>query len=268
MSHSCENGWVLPTTLFGVTLILAALRLLAVDQTGVSQMYGDIRRAHALRQHGIGEILSAGEPKPSCETRDVKIEENTLSYEVCGERRLPFMVAPATGNLPISRIDFDAIFAHATHCPSSPSNAPKPFAAAPTSSKDCVVPSSLEGGIITRENIRGETALVLGRMTQSSTIASPGGISFSGALTLESDLILVAGGDIEIGELTASPQQTRRVTIISALGSVRVASVASGVSVIAAGRATIAVPETRQSPPYPIPPQRGHEIVGIRAVGE
>lgn len=60
MSHSSQSGWVLPTTLFGVTLILAALRLLAVDQTVVTQMYGDIRRAHTLRQYGIGEILSDG----------------------------------------------------------------------------------------------------------------------------------------------------------------------------------------------------------------
>ena len=178
------------------------------------------------------------------------------------------MVAPATGDVPISRIDFDAIFTHATQCPSSPSNAAKPFGAAPTSSKDCVAPSTLNGGIITRENIRGETAHVLGRMTQSSTIASPGGISFTGALTLESDLVLVAGGDIEIGAIAASPLQTRRVTIISALGGIRVGSVTTGVSVVAAGRSTIEVPETPQSAPFALPPQRGHEVIGIRAVSE
>jgi hypothetical protein len=105
-------------------------------------------------------------------------------------------------------------------------------------------------------------------MIQASTIASPGGISFTGVLTLQSDLVLVAGGDIEIGAISASPPQTRRVTIISALGGIRVGSVAPGVSVVAAGRTTTEVPETPQIPPFALPPQRGHEVIGIRAIGE
>lgn len=268
MSLSSQQGWVLPTTLFGLTIILSTIRLLAVDQTAVTQIFGDIRRAHALRQHGVSDLLASGEPKPLCEQRSVTFAEETLTYEVCGERRVPLMIVPSQGELPISRIDYDAMFALATRCPSTPTNAANPLGATPTASKNCVVPPALTGGIITLENILGEATTVLPRSAQTSIIASPGRIVLTDLLMLESDLVIVAGGDIEIGGIAAPTAQTRKATIISALGGIRVGSVAPGVSVIAAGRATIEVPETPQHPPFPLPPLRGHEIIGIRAVRE
>ena len=268
MSLSSQQGWVLPTTLFGLTLILATIRLLAIDQTAAIQILSDIRRAHTLRQHAVSEILSAGEAKPLCEERNIMLADRTVTFEVCGERKMPFMIAPAQGELAITRIDYDEIFALAVRCPSTPMNAANPFGEISTASKDCLVPASLHGGITTLENIRGDTTRVLARSAHASIIASPGRITFIGAITLESDLVIVAGGDIEIGAITAAPSQTRKVTIISALGVIRVGSVAPGVSVIAAGRATIEVPQTPQHPPFPLPPLRGHEIIGIRAVRE
>jgi hypothetical protein len=268
LSNVSQQGWVLPATLFGLALILATIRLLAVDQTGVSQIFGDIRRAHTLRQLGDREILSAKEPRPLCERRAFRFEEQTLTYEICGESRVPWMIAPSSAELPISRIDYDAIFTLATPCSSTPVNAPNTFGTTPIASKNCVVPATLNGGIISVENIRGEATHVLARSAQTSIIASPGQISVTGTLTLESDLMVVAGGDIAIGTITTTPSQTRKVTIISALGGIRVGSVGSGVSVIAAGRSTIEIPENPYSPPFPIPPRRGHEIIGIRAVGE
>jgi hypothetical protein len=251
-----------------MTLILATIRLLAVDQTGVTQMFGDIKRAHTLRQRALGEVLPAGEPKPLCEQRTLTFEETTSMYEVCGERRVPWRIAPATGELPITRIDYDAIFAQAVQCPSTPANPTDVLGTTPTASKDCVLPNTINGGIITLENIKGETILVSARSANPSIIATPGRLRFAGTLTVESDLIIVAGGDVEIGAIAASTAQTQKVTIISALGGIRVGSIASEVSAIAAGRSTIEVPETSQSPPFPLPPLRGHEVIGIRVVGE
>jgi len=268
MSQRGERAWILPTTLLGITLILGTIRLLSLDGTGVSRLYSDIRLSHGLRQHAMREILSRGAPKPGCEQRAITLDETTIPYEVCGERRVPLMVSPSSGELPLGRIDYDAIFSQAIPCPSTPTKTKNPHGERLTASKDCPLPPLLEGGIITLENLLGETTRVLARASHASVIASPGGITVTGALTLESDLILIAGGDIAIGAITASSRQTRKVTLISALGAIRVGSISTGISVVAGGRSTIEVPETPQSPPFPLPPQREYDIVGIRAVAE
>ncbi|MEY4668936.1 MAG: hypothetical protein RL518_1635 [Pseudomonadota bacterium] len=266
--ESTQQGWALPTTLFGLTLILATIRLLSIDATQATQMLSDIRRAHTLRQYALGEILAAGEPKPLCEQRAITLEETTMTYEVCGERKVPFMVAPPSAVLPLTRIDYDAIFVQAIRCPIPPSSATDPFEASPTASKDCGIPTTLKGGVILLENIRGESIKVLPPSSGASVIASPGRITVTGALSLESDLVMVAGGDVEIGSITTQSGHTRKVTILSALGGIRVSSITPGIEVLAAGRNTLEVPNTPHNPPFPLPPQRGHEIVGLRAMGE
>ena len=261
-----QNGWVLPTTLFGITLIMGTIRLLSLDATGVTRMYGDIRLSNTMREHVMREVASMGEPKPLCKTTTMNVDETTFDYEICGERRVPYMVAPPTGQLPLSRIDYDALFTSAVPCPSTPTNATATRGDTVQASKNCAIPSTLQGGIVTLENLRGETTRVTVTSPQPSLIASPGAITITGSLTLESDLVLVAGGDIDIASITSLSDQGRKVTIISALGAIRVGSVSPGISLVAAGRSVLEVPETTQRPPFPLPPQRRHGIVGIRAI--
>lgn len=266
-SQNEQRGWVLPTTLFGITLIMGTIRLLSLDATGVTRTYGDIRLASTMRQHVIREVASSGEPKPLCESRSMRVKERNLDYEICGERHVPFMVAPPTGQLSISRIDYDALFSSAVPCPSTPTNAAATRGDTVQASKNCPLPSTLPGGIITLENLRGETTRVTVTSPQPSLIASPGAIAITGSLIGESDLVLVAGGDVDISSITSLSEQSYKVTIISALGAVRVGFVSPGISLIAAGRSVLEVPETTQRPPFPLPPERRHSIVGIRAVG-
>jgi hypothetical protein len=267
-SQNAAQGWVLPTTLFGLTLILGTIRLLSVDATAVTRLYGDIHQSHTTRQHALRAIFTTGEPEPFCAQRAITFDGIRSDYEVCGERRIPFMMAPPSGQLPITRIDYDALFANATPCPSTPINAANSTGERVRASKDCVLPPLLQGGIIALENLRGEATRVLPVTTQASILASPGSVALAGVLALETDLVLVAGGDVDISSITTASQQTRRVTLISALGAVRVGYVSPGISVVAAGRGVLEVPETPQNPPFPLPPQRGHGINGIRAIGE
>jgi len=265
-SQSEQHGWVLPTTLFGITLMMGTIRLIALDATGITRVYGDCAQSNTARQFVIRELASLGEPTPLCAKRTITFEETKLDYEVCGERRIPFMVAPPTGQLPITRVDYDALFMNAAPCPSSPTNATDTRRDTVKASKDCPIPSTLEGGITILENMRGETTRVTATSGQSR-IASPGAITITASLTLESDLLIVAGGDVDIASITSLSHQGHKVTIISALGAIRVAFVSPGISLIAAGRSVLEVPETTQRPPFPLPPQRRHALVGIRAVG-
>jgi len=265
-SHDTQHGWVLPTTLFGIALVMGTIRLISTDSTGAAQLFGDMRLSNTTRQHVIQELASLGEPKPLCEKRTITMSETKLDYELCGERRVPFMVAPPTGRLALSRIDYDALFTSAVPCPSPPTNAAATRGDTVQASKNCPIPSTLQGGMTTLENLRGETTRVTATSEQS-IIASPGAIAITGSLTLESDLLIVAGGDIDIASITSLSDQGHKVTIISALGAIRVAFVSPGISLIAAGRSLLEVPETTQRPPFPLPPQRRHAIIGIRAVG-
>ena len=266
VSRSEQHGWVLPTTLFGITVVMGTIRLISLDSTGVAQLFGDMRLSHTTRQHVMQELASIGEPKPLCENRTITMSETKLDYEICGERRVPFMVAPPTGQLSISRIDYDALFTSAAPCPSTPTNAAATRGDTVQASKNCAMPPTVKGGIITVQNLRGETTRVTATSGQSS-IASPGAITITGSLILESDLLIVAGGDVDIASITSLSNQGNKVTIISALGVVRVGIVSPGISLIASGRSVLEVPETIQRPPFPLPPQRRHGIVGIRAVG-
>jgi hypothetical protein len=263
-----QQGWVLPATLFGITLMLGTIRLLSLETTGGIRLYADIRQSNTIRQRAVRELASIGEPKPLCEKLSMNIEETRLSYEVCGERRTPFMVAPPTAHLPLSRVDYDAIFTNALPCPSTPINPTTTDSESVKAAKDCAIPPLLQGGLITRENLRGEATRVIASPSHGSIIASPGAIFISGALGVESDLVIVAGGDIEISAIITPPQQSSKITIISALGAIRIGFVSPGISMIAAGRSVLELPETAQSPPFPLPPQRRHGIVGIRPVWE
>jgi hypothetical protein len=267
-AQSEQHGWILPTTLFGITLIVGTIRLLCVDTTGVSRIYGDIRQSQTSRQQALREILSTADPKPRCEKRTITVEETKLDYEVCGERRIPFMIVPPTGQLPLTRLDYDALFTTAVPCPSAKTNNAAAISDKVQASQDCAIPPLLQGELITLENLRGETTRVIARTAQASVMASPGEIAIAETLTLESDLVVVAGGDVEISSITTPSERSHKVTIISALGAVRVGFVSPGISVIAVGRSTLEVPETPQSAPFPMPPQRRHGIVGIRSIWE
>ena len=270
MSHSSlrdQRGWVLPTTLLGIALVMGTIRMLSLDATGVTRVYSDILQSNTARQHVIRELASIGEPKPLCEKRTITFGETELDYEVCGERRSPFMVAPPSGQLPITRIDYDALFTNALPCPATPTNATATRGDTVKASKDCPIPSTLKGGIITLDNLRGETTRVTATSHQASIIASPGSIAIAGSLTIESDTVIVAGGDVDISSITTPSGRSCKVSIISALGGVRIGFTSPGISLLVAGRSVLEVPETAQSPPFPMPPQRKHGIVGIRPVG-
>ena len=261
--HTSSRGWVLPSTLFGLALLLATVRLLSLDASQITRLYGDIRLSESIHQAAVAEISPLTGALSRCQEVTFSFNGEENAYEVCGERKAPFMVFPSTANLPITTVDYDAIFTQAVPCPTTPNSSTIRDTDAPRASKDCPSPASITGSLITVENIIGESPRITSNSPKASMLASPGSILFTGALTLETDLVIVAGGEISLSSMTNASSQTRRVTIISALGAIRVGYVAPGISVMAAGRGGIEVPETPQLPPFPLPPQRQYGILGM-----
>jgi hypothetical protein len=221
-----------------------------------------------MHQRAVEEISSLTGDISRCQEVTTTVDEGEITYEVCAERKVPFMVFPSTAYLPITTVDYDAIFTQTVTCPTTPKSSTIRDTDAPRASKDCPSPPSITGSLITVENISGESTRITANSSKASILASPGAIVLAGALTLETDLVIVAGGEISLSSMTNASSQTRRVTIISALGAIRVGYVAPGISVMAAGRGVIEVPETPQLPPFPVPPQRQYGILGMWGSGE
>jgi hypothetical protein len=266
--YARSHGWVLPSTLFGLALLLATVRVLSLDVSQITRLYGDIRLSESMHQGVAGEVVSLTGDLSQCKEHAFSLNGEEIAYEVCGERKAPFMAFPSTANLPITTVDYDAIFTQAVPCPTTPTSSASRDADAPRASKDCPSPPSSTGGLITMENIIGESTRITANSSKASILASPGAIVLAGALIVETDLLIVAGGDISLSSIATSSSETRKVTIISALGAVRVGYVAPEISVMAAGRGVIEVPETKQMPPFPVPPQREYGVLGIWGGGE
>ena len=266
--HTSSRGWVLPSTLFGLALLLASVRLLSLDASQITRLYGDIRLSESIHQGAVAEISSLTGALTRCQEVTFSFNGEENAYEVCGERKAPFMVFPSTANLPITTVDYDAIFTQAVPCPTTPNSSTIRDTDTPRASKDCPSPPGITGGLTTVENIIGESTRITSNSPKASMLASPGSIRFTGALTLETDLVIVAGGEISLSSMTNASSQTRRVTIISAVGAIRVGYVAPGISVMAAGRGAIEVPETPQMAPFPLPPQRQYGVLGMWGIRE
>lgn len=266
--YARSHGWVLPGTLFGLALLLATVRVLSLDVSQITRLYGDIRVSESMHQRAIWEIATLSGDLSRCKEYTFSLNGEEIAYEVCGERKAPFMTFPSTANLPITTVDYDAIFTQAVPCPTNQSSSTIRDTDAPRASKDCPSPATITGSLITIENVIGESTRITSNSSKAAMLGSPGAIVLAGALIVETDLLIVAGGDISLSSITSSSSETRKVTIISALGTIRVGYVAPEISVMAAGRGVIEVPETPQMPPFPLPPQREYGILGMWGGGE
>jgi hypothetical protein len=268
LGHTHSHGWVLPSTLFGLALLLATVRVLSLDVSQITRLYGEIRVSESMHQRAVGGVASLTGDLSQCKEYTFSLNGEEIAYEVCGEREAPFMVFPPTANLPIPTVDYDAIFTQAVPCPTTPTSSASRDTDAPRASKDCPSPPTVTGSLITVENVIGESTRITSNSSKAAILASPGAIVLAGALIVETDLLIVAGGDISLSSITTSSSETRKVTIISALGAIRVGYVAPEISVMAAGRGVIEVPETKQMPPFPLPPQREYGVLGMWGGGE
>jgi hypothetical protein len=116
------------------------------------------------------------------------------------------------------------------------------------------------------ENIRGESLTIAPPSTGAALLASPGGFSVSGDLTIASDLLVVAGGDVDIGGIRGATLSGVKVTVISSLGGVNVGRTYGPVSLLIAGRGSLVGPETTKSSSFPMPPVRSASVYSFRAV--
>jgi hypothetical protein len=260
------RGWTLPTTLFGLALLLSSVHLLTFESIDARLMIAEMLRGERLHQEATSAIATHAKQRGACGDVTISSDSDHPPYEVCGEERLSFVSKPSSRIDPNLLPDYDAVFSVASACPAPPVGTDLPFRGAPRAHKDCFLPSTIKDGASVLENIRGGNVSISPPTSGFTLLASPGSLSLSGDLTIGGDLLIMAGGDVDIGRIRGVSLHGVAVTIISSLGGITVGKTDGAVSLLVAGRGSLNAPETTGSTSFPMPPMRSPSIYSLRAV--
>lgn len=262
-----QRAWALPSALFALAALLSTARLLSLESIDAYQIATEARRGEALKS-GMATLLSNPSlSSPECETVTVPDQVTTQIYEVCREVSRPFVTLPSSAALPFGLVDYDAIFSRASPCPGTSSPSSNAATPSPRARTDCVLPPNISGSTVLLENIRGESiTLASTDRNEALVLASPGDIITSGELQVSHDLLIVAGGDVELPSIHGTSGSFMRVTIVSSLGAIRVGPVVGDVALLIAGRGLLEAPETQLAGDYPMPPMRSPSLRGFRSL--
>ena len=260
------HGWALPSTICALAILLSTIHLLSFESLDALHIAAEIHRGEKLHTAVATFIRDSPPSFIRCENLPVSFEGNTLSYEVCRETVRPFLTLPASVSLPTGLVDYEALFSQASACPTRLTPALATGAASPSARNDCALPNSMEGSVTLLENIRSESTTFSEAGDQGSLrIATPGQITFLGEVRISQDLLVVAGGDINLATLRALPGSAVRVTILSSLGAIRVGAVEGNVALVIMGRSSIEAPETKSAFNFPLPPFRKPSVYSFRS---
>ena len=118
------------------------------------------------------------------------------------------------------------------------------------SRQDCVPNQSSIKSFVTKDNIKSMTPLTL---SKDNLLLAAGRIELTDQIKLESDALIIAGGDLAIKSLRNDSKSIMKVTLISLSGSVIVENIEGPLSLFVISWEGAAVPSTPFIPPYRIP---------------
>jgi hypothetical protein len=160
--------------------------------------------------------------------------------------------------------DYNEIFENITSCPGIVASNRREQFSAPAHPFTCLTSGVVLNNLTTAENISfTELKLVSQKRDPYRIISSLGEIRGEVALVTDTDLLILAGGDISIASIASIASGPVRVTILSAQGSVEVLAVDSQTSLLLAGSRRLAAPASVAAQGHPLPPFRAQGIRGV-----
>ena len=261
-----QRGWALPATLCALAIMLSVMRVISLESTDTSLIASEIRSADELHKTIATTISDARPSSGRCDRVQVPHDRGELSYEVCGESFRPLSAVPASVSLPQLLVDYDSLFASASDCPSTPKPTTFRALSSPFAALDCYLTGDTRGSLTVLDNILGESIALRQTGTGPLMLATPGRIVISLELRPSHDLVVLAGGDVQITAIRSASQAPVKVTVLSSLGEISIGSVEGEISLLAAGRGELNVPRTEPSRDYPLPPLRPPSVFGFRSV--
>jgi hypothetical protein len=262
---SATDGFVLIPVLFGTLLLLslvslALTRAQAWARAGVTSSQGEGLLAKTSERLAKNTDSFVG-----CSSFFVSSSAPLVEWLACSEPPSALQTYPPVA-LPHGTLDVDEVFRGIHTCPGEVLPNQRAHFDAPAHPFDCTLSGDLLDHLVTLENIRfNELRNRNPKRETTRVIASVGEIRGDAALVTNSDLLLVAGGNVFLSSLLASDSTRVKVTIIAVQGSIEVAHVDPTVSLLMVGPRKLLAPPMSANSPYPMPDFRPAMIRGAVA---
>jgi hypothetical protein len=258
-----ERGWSLPAVLFASALLAASLTLITSEALSIVRRAQSFSFGEKLRRAALSTAAATSLPFSGCDSINTTLKDTTLSVFRCAEDTPQFASSPAV-SLPQMLVDYDAIFRLPTSCPGIRRRLDRTTFTAPTAASTCMLRLQRYSSLRLLDNIQADS-LLLAPQSQGETsfIATPGSLTITEELSVSSSTVIIAGGDIEIGNVRHDGDSPVKITIFSSRGGISVPQVRGKVSLLAIGRGERSIPPTSFVPPFPLPPLRARSIYGL-----
>jgi len=260
-----EAGYALPVVMIALLLSMGMLqhaheravhfiRIRAIEASGRKEYAAAIARTPLSSPRG-----GACSPVPGADGI------GSAAWWACYEPMPALKPFPGVP-MPEGRPNAEAIFAGMQPCPVAPRLVPASSFDSPTARSTCSPAGSLAGDLIVADNISsaglGWTA---GSAQGARMIATPGLLAID-ALIIDGDTIAFAGGNISIGNISSKAKDRATVTVISMRGTVEIAAVGSGVSLLVLGPKSLRAPLAPPPAAFPYPPTRLPSLISLTAL--
>lgn len=248
------SGYTLPLALLAMLVTLAMLRGFHDRALSLVQQWRIGQDADAVEEAATQAAVSAPLTPGRCSSVMLRSPQGSTERLLCHESLSLLLSFPAT-ELPFGKIDYGSIFGAALPCPGALRTVTRTIFDSPTARQNCVVGLAAAAPLVVLENISGgDLRIESPNQEPFSLVATPGSFELRGALLVDGDTLVVAGGNIALGALVA--QKPSAVTLLSARGTISVQQVSGGASLVLLGTKELRAPATTLAASPPLPPFR------------
>jgi len=265
-----ESGTAVFLSLFALAAVgYACLRLItqASGYTQILRIYENgLEHQNSLR----ASVSLPASPQRRCDIQKLSggsilgVAAAPQDWHVCTTGQPGFFSNNQTISASITP-DYAAILSRATPCQAQRTSISRTTFDTPFAPFTCHLPARLEAGVTVVENIAiADLVIWPTDPAQLITIATPGSLIAEASLTLATDTLILAGGDIKIPTLRLHQAALAAVTILSAHGDINIGRIEGAIRLTTLGRRAISTPQTAPSTTSPpLPPLRGRSIAGM-----
>jgi hypothetical protein len=242
--HRHQAGFL--TVLLLIPLCIISYVLLTASDTTrtLLEIKNIIKQSVSIDNAIITDLLHTSFTSSGCkETTSSSQDKISPTVLGCIFWGAPFKTSPAT-ELPEGVPDWNSIFESLHKCSGTLVSSREAVYTTPKTSHTCFLDTYLtQTNLVLPHNIEA-TQFTASSTADAShiTVATSGSLTITDTLSTTSALLIIAGGDITISEITTPSSTTTSVVLLSAHGNISVINLAPQIEVLAIGRKALQVP--------------------------
>lgn len=250
--------------LLSITLITYLASRLTSQAMGLLHVSHEITAGGRFRNVIRGNLapLPPGSGR-RCIRRVISGSEGAQAWHLCSIEDTHLRQEPS-GTAHSESFDWNHLFLTASSCFTGRTPTSQRAFTSPVAAHDCAIPGAVNGDLTVLDNLRGDVATISAPGSAPQVlIATPGELTIKTSVTLSSDALIVAGGDLAVSLISNSSSRAIHITLISAHGNISVEQLAGNVALRAFGRAAISIPKSLVGSRFPSLATRLPSLSGI-----